>query len=426
MKETISKKMKVAGVLLIAIVMVLSTVAVTADTNESPELMLADADYISQPQQTNIFDPDWIHFDDGTNVNSIGLNSGGTFEFAIRITPDELVGYDACGLTTVKWHHGMVGNPQPSHSGTIKIYDAGTSTKPGVLITSEAFTTAASSDWEETILSNPATIDASKDIWVSIQVTHAVGEFPAGVGPGPMVRGKGGWITLDGVTWDQIGDLGLDYNWNIWAEVKELSDPPEKPQRPDGPIEGIIGVEYTFSTSTTDPEGEDLSYWWDWDDGTPGEWTDFYASGETVYASHIWTEAENYDITVKAKDVYNVESNWSDVKTICIADTAILEIGNITGGLFKVSTVIRNIGDVDATMVNWSITLDGGIILLGKETTGNILSLAAGDEATISSGLICGLGNTVITVSAECDEGLSDTEKQDAFLFLIFIIIKDK
>jgi len=75
-----------------------------------------------------------------------------------------------------------------------------------------------------------------------------------------------------------------------------------------------------------------------------------------------------------------------------IVDMPILEIGNITGKLFRVSTVIRNIGGVDATMVNWSFSLDGGNILLGKETTGFILSLPAGDEKEISSRLILGFG----------------------------------
>ena len=53
MKETINKKiLKEASVLLITVAMVLSTVAVTADTNDqSPTLMLAGADYISQSQQ---------------------------------------------------------------------------------------------------------------------------------------------------------------------------------------------------------------------------------------------------------------------------------------------------------------------------------------------------------------------------------------
>ncbi len=423
MKEIIDKKMKESCVLLIASLMILSTVVVTADTNESTTFMLAGED--TQLQQTNIFDPDWIHFDDGTNVNSIGLTSGGTFEFAIRITPAELAGYDGYEITTVKWHHGTAGgNPQPSHSGAINIYDAGTSSSPGATLTSESFTTAATNDWETTTLSNPAIIDASKDIWISIMVTHAQGEHPAGVGRGPVVPGKGGWISTDGVTWEQLGiDIpSLNYNWNIWAKVEEYSAPPEKPERPEGPTDGIIEVEYTFSTSTTDPEGGNVSYLWDWGDENPTEWTDFYDSGATVYASHTWDVSGEYNITVKAKNPRGKESEWSDPKTICIADGAILEIENITGGLFKVSTVIKNTGGVDAINVNWSITLTGGIILLGKETSGGILSIPDGGESKISSSLIIGFGKTTITVCAEISES-SDIKEQESFILLFFIKI---
>ena len=73
-------------------------------------------------------------------------------------------------------------------------------------------------------------------------------------------------------------------------------------------------------------------------------------------------------------------------------------------------------------MVNWSFSLDGGNILLGKETTGFILSLPAGDEKEISSRLILGFGKTVITATAECAEGSSDTKTRDAFVFLPFIL----
>ena len=421
MKELQCKRiLKEAGVLLIAAVMVLSTVAVSANTNdESPELMLAGADDISSLRQTNAFDPDWIHFDDGTTVSAIGLTAGGTFEGAIRITPAELAGYDGYELTAVRWHHGYTSSPP--HSGTIKIYDAGTSTHPGSVITSEPFT-VPSADWFEINLSNTASIDISKDIWISVRVTHAPGEYPLGVAPGPVVPGKGGWLTLDGVTWQQLGiDITtLNYNWNIWAKVEEPSEPPETPQRPEGPTEGIVGVEYTFSTSTTDPEGEQVYYKWDWGDGNSSDWLGPYDSGATVYASHAWGEAGTYNIKVKAKDLHAEESGWSDPKTIYIVDTAILEIGNISGGLFKVSAVIKNMGGADATMVNWSITLTGGFILSGKETSGRILNLPAGGEATVSSSLILGFGKTVITVSAEIAES-SDTAERDAFVLLFFI-----
>ena len=421
MKETISKKMKEAGILLIASVIVLSTVAVTADTNDqSPTLiMLAGKDYISHSQQTNTFDSDWIHFDDGTNVNAIGLTAGGTMEWAARFTSDELVDLAGYQISVVRYHHSWATGPPFEMSGNIKIYEEGTSIKPGSLITSEPFE-AYNNDWFDVELSEPVLIAGDEDIWVSVEGPHKPGQHPAGCDDGPMISGKGGWIYFSG-GWEEISTHGFNVNWNIWAEVEFPTEPPEKPQRPDGPIEGVIGIEYTFSTSTTDPEGEQVCYLWDWDDETPTEWTDLYDSGVTVNASHIWTETGKYNITVKAKDIHGEESEWSDPKTIHIIDTAIIEIGNITGRLFKVSMVIKNTGGVDATSIDWDITLDGGLILLGKETSGSILSLPAGGEKTVSSSLILGFGKTLITATAECAES-SNTSERDAFVFLFIIL----
>ena len=219
------------------------------------------------------------------------------------------------------------------------------------------------------------------------------------------------------------GDIIFGYYYDVSFKLFRSISPPEIPQRPDGPSEGVVDVEYTFLSVTTDPEGEQVSYWWDWDDGTPGEWTDPYDSGVTMRESHIWTEAGTYNVTVKAKDVHDFESEWSEPKTVRIVGMPVLEIGNITGGLFKVTAEIKN-GGGDATGIDWSITLEGGIILLGKETAGNIFSIPADDEASISSSLILGFGKTVVTVTAECAEGSSDTKTRDAFvlLFSIFYI----
>jgi hypothetical protein len=421
-QSSCKKRLKEAGVLLTVFVMMVSTMMVTAG-DHALELSQANSVDISWSQPVNMLDTDWIHFDDGTNVNAIGLTNGGTFEFAIRITPAELAGYDGYELTVVRWHHGYGGgSPQPPHSGTIKIYDAGTSSSPGVLITSEPYT-VPSTGWFEIPLTNPAPIVTSKDIWVSIQVTHAAGEYPAGVGPGPMIVGKGGWLSTDGVTWSQLTDYGLNYNWNIWAKVEEPSEPPETPQQPHGPSEGIIEVAYTFSTSTTDPENDSVSYLWDWDDGSPQEWTAYNDSGVTVYAFHGWASAGVYEIRVKAKDTHEEESDWSEPKTIHIVDSPILEVGNISGGLFRITAVVRNLGGVAATKVTWSITLDGGLILLGKETTGTILSLPAEEERTISSSPIIGFGKTLVTVTAACTDS-TDTMEQEMFVFLFLIRIK--
>ncbi len=198
---------------------------------------------------------------------------------------------------------------------------------------------------------------------------------------------------------------------------------PNRPSTPSGPTNGIVGVEYTYTSNTTDPDGDQVYYNFSWDDGTDSGWLGPYNSGDTAEASHAWTNEWRYDVRVYVKDGYGAESGWSDSLKVYIGDLPVIRIGNISGGLFKVSTVIKNIGSDDATIIDWSITLDGGIILLGRETSGSIVSIPAGDEATISSGLIFGFGKTVmITVTVDYAEGSSETKTKDAFVLLFFIL----
>jgi len=95
------------------------------------------------------------------------------------------------------------------------------------------------------------------------------------------------------------------------------NEPPDAPVKPDGPNEGEWYVEYTFNSSTTDPEGNTIHYLFDWDDGLNSGWLGPYASGDTVSATHIWTKGGNYEIRVKAHDGRR-ESNWSEALSIII------------------------------------------------------------------------------------------------------------
>jgi hypothetical protein len=90
------------------------------------------------------------------------------------------------------------------------------------------------------------------------------------------------------------------------------NQPPLKPQTPSGKTNGKINVEYTYTSSTTDPNGDQVSYWFDWGDGTNSGWVGPYSSGTTGSANHIWAAKGNFNIKVKAKDIYDAESNWSD------------------------------------------------------------------------------------------------------------------
>ncbi len=206
------------------------------------------------------------------------------------------------------------------------------------------------------------------------------------------------------------------------AATPSSSTPPEIPEKPDGPVGGVAGLVYDFSTSTTDPDGDDILYKFEWGDGTYSNWLGAYPSGEIVTESHSWDYAGNFDISVKAKDDNgSEETEWAPPLTIHISGGPELEIERINGGLFKVNTVIKNIGDLVAENVNWSITLDEGTLILNGENSGVIESIPAGGEATINSKMILGFGKTRVRVTAEAPDGPSDARAQGAKVLLFFI-----
>jgi hypothetical protein len=110
----------------------------------------------------------------------------------------------------------------------------------------------------------------------------------------------------------RIYDKALTKNEIEFLYNNPGNQPPNKPSKPSGRIHGRMGVEYSYTTSTTDPEGFQVYYMWDWGDGSFSDWLGPYDSGLTVSASHSWSKG-SYNIRVKAKDdAYSGESDWSD------------------------------------------------------------------------------------------------------------------
>jgi len=90
------------------------------------------------------------------------------------------------------------------------------------------------------------------------------------------------------------------------------SEAPNKPTRPDGPTEGDAGAYYTYTTSTTDPDGDEVYYLFDWGDGTNSGWLGPYYSGEICHIEHSFSSSGEFWIKVKAKDFYGIQGQWSD------------------------------------------------------------------------------------------------------------------
>ncbi|KYK22077.1 hypothetical protein AYK21_00235 [Thermoplasmatales archaeon SG8-52-2] len=77
-----------------------------------------------------------------------------------------------------------------------------------------------------------------------------------------------------------------------------------------------------------------------------------------------------------------------------------IEIEVINGGT-GVSAIIKNIGNIEAVDVNWSIELAGGIIFIGKSEQDVISSIPRNGSEVVDIPLVIGFGKTLITVTAE-------------------------
>ena len=103
------------------------------------------------------------------------------------------------------------------------------------------------------------------------------------------------------------------YTRTWYTFTTRSNSPPNKPERPSGETNGKINTPYMYTTSTTDPDGDQVYYLWDWGDGSQSNWLGPYDSGAEATAEHTWTTKGDYIIKVKAKDIYDAESDdWSD------------------------------------------------------------------------------------------------------------------
>ena len=108
---------------------------------------------------------------------------------------------------------------------------------------------------------------------------------------------------------------------NAYTALIEYNTQPDKPEKPSGETSGKTGREYTYTTSATDPDGDQLYYMWDWGDGNFSELLGPYSSGDTCEASYTWENESDYSISVKATDINGGESEWSDPLLISMPKT---------------------------------------------------------------------------------------------------------
>jgi hypothetical protein len=111
-----------------------------------------------------------------------------------------------------------------------------------------------------------------------------------------------------------------NYEFRIDLMMVNLYFPNEAPSPvpPAGESEGCTGIEYEFSSVASDPEGHQVYYRFDFDDGTITDWLGPYTSGDTCMAPHIWNDTGTFNVKAQAKDEYEKTSAWSESHPILI------------------------------------------------------------------------------------------------------------
>jgi hypothetical protein len=107
-----------------------------------------------------------------------------------------------------------------------------------------------------------------------------------------------------------------------------ISNPPEKPSNPDGHHYGRIKIKHMYTTSSIEPDGDQIRYLFDWGDENTTI-TEYYSSGETVGTSYKWNEQGTFNIRVRAQDEYGAWSDWSDSLPVSMSKIKIVSENSV-------------------------------------------------------------------------------------------------
>jgi len=127
----------------------------------------------------------------------------------------------------------------------------------------------------------------------------------------------------------QGGDYKTLLEWEVFGDptlaIATESQAPDKPDL-EGSTSGKIKEEYTYTAVTNDPDGDTLSYLFDWGDGTYSGWIGPRSSGTSIEATHTWMKKGTYEIRVIAKDSHGVKSQYSDPLPISMPHNRMLNM----------------------------------------------------------------------------------------------------
>ena len=113
------------------------------------------------------------------------------------------------------------------------------------------------------------------------------------------------------VTAYDVNNSESGYSAEVLYTIGDSNNNPARPSAPDGPTSGNPQTDYSFRTISSDSDGDDLDYRYDWGDGTISDWG---LSSQT----HAWTSIGNFCVKAQAQDIHGANSDWSACASVSI------------------------------------------------------------------------------------------------------------
>ena len=161
-------------------------------------------------------------------------------------------------------------------------------------------------------------------------------------------------------------------------------NPPNIPSQPAGQSSGFTGTSYAYSTSSIDPNSDQIKYTFDWGDGSQ-DTTTFFNSGLSASSNHSWTNPGTYNVKAMAIDKGGLTSTWSTSFTVTIAAPALTPTPSPTPIPTLIPLTVTVASDPSSVAIGQTSTIT--VIVTGadgKEISGTGVMLAASKEGKVN------------------------------------------
>jgi len=102
------------------------------------------------------------------------------------------------------------------------------------------------------------------------------------------------------------------YSQELVHTIPVPNSAPNTPAQPSGQSDGYVQSTYSYDTSATDPDGDLLSYRFDWGDASISAW------GGAYFRTHAYTAVGTYCLKAQAQDTHAATSAWSACLNVAI------------------------------------------------------------------------------------------------------------